>query len=196
MGLRLVAVVAIVGSMNAGGCRQPGAVDPVTGNHSSATAESWDGREVHVPATPPEWFVWESGDGVRLAAPAHLDQQAVPGTLILRAVHGSTRYQVSLPTDSGQVTGPFQPAEVFEAFMDNFASSGGFRRDGPTERLRVGGQPAAQARFVDGDLRAVARVVRRGNSIVSLVVVNDGSVDEANPAVGGFLNSLQIDGRP
>jgi hypothetical protein len=114
---------------------------------------------------------------------------------LLRADHGGVRYQVSVGADPPGVTGPFRPAEVFEAFIDNFAASGGFRRDGPTERLSIDGHPAAQARFGDEDLRAVVRVVRHGRQTVSLAVLTAGPVDELNPAVGGFLNSLQVVGR-
>jgi hypothetical protein len=69
---------------------------------------------------------------------------------------------------------------------------GQFSRDGPTERLLVIGQPAAQARFQTGEFQAVVRVVRRGNQTLSLAVLSKGSVDEADPAVGGFLNSLSF----
>jgi hypothetical protein len=107
---------------------------------------------------------------------------------------GGTRYQVSSSHDPPGVTGPFQPAEYFEAFLDNYASSGEMRRDGPTERLRVDGNPAAQARFTAGTRRSVVRVIRRGTQTVSLAVLTAGSVDEADPAIGGFLNSLRLDG--
>lgn len=195
MGRCLVAVVAAtLGAASGVGCN-PGKDGGPSTERPAIPATDWVGREVVPEPPPPGWSVWDSGDGIRVATPAELRPQPLPGGLTARAEHDGARYQVTVLGDQPGLTGTIQPAEFFEVFLDNFAASAVLRRDGQTERLRVGGHPAAQARFTDGPLRAVVRVVRVGDRTVSLAVRSGGSVKEGNPSIGGFLNSLQV-GRP
>jgi hypothetical protein len=82
-------------------------------------------------------------------------------------------------------------ATFFESLFTNFADSAALRRSDATERLTVLGHPAAQARFTDDALNSVVRVVRFEDRAVLLAVLKEGSVEENEPAVGVFLNSLQ-----
>ena len=188
-------VIAFLGPASGVGCNPVKDGGPPTAQRPTTPTADWNGRTVIPQPPPPGWSVWDSGDGIRVATPAVLRPQpgSTPDMSILQGDHAGVRYQVTDGIDPPQVTGPFKPAEFFEAFFDNFASSGGFRRDGPTEKLRVGGHPAAQARFTDGRLRGVVRVVRLGNRTVSLALVSSAPVEEGNPVVGGYLNSLQLE---
>lgn len=188
-------VISILGAASGMSCNPAKDSEPATTENPTSQAADWKGREVLPAQPPPGWAVWDSGDGIRIATPVELRQQPIPGTQILRAEHDGVRYQISNDTDSPHVTGTIHPAELFEAFLDSFAESGGFRRDGLTEPLRVSGYPAAQARFTDGKQRGVIRVVRLGNKTVSLTILSAGVVEEGNPMVGGFLNSLLVEKR-
>lgn len=185
-------VAAILGIASGTGCRPPTAGDPAAAER--AALADWGGREVPAVPAPAGWITWDSGDGVRVATPVALRSRPTPGLTILQAEHGDVGYQVNTSTDPPNVKGPFRPAEFFEAFLNSFASSSGLDRDGPTERLRMGAYPAAQARFKKDNLRAVVRVVRLGPLTVALAALAAGPLEETDPAVGGFLNSLTVDG--
>nr|WP_161967981.1 hypothetical protein [Fimbriiglobus ruber] len=143
--------------------------------------------------SPRGWFVWDSGDGIRVSAPVEFRQQPVPGTLMLRAEHDGVLYSVGVFNDLPQVQGSYKPAEHFEIFLNNFAESSGYVRDGLSERLWISGYPCAQAHFAAGDMHAVVRVMHPVKRTVSLSVLMPGEVSEENPAIGGFLNSLKLD---
>jgi hypothetical protein len=109
-----------------------------------------------------------------------------------RASSQGTRYQVAVAVVSPPPPDADLLATFFDPLLDGFAASAGLRRDGPTERLMVAGRPAAQARFADAELRSVARVVHLGDRVVMLAVLTAGPVDEDQPEIGRFLNSLRV----
>lgn len=144
------------------------------------------------PSVPPEdWYVLEKR-GISVATPAllHLLQnnrpERVSSNMNYQANHDGVRYQVSLlPIPPDLSPTPSDYPSYFKSFFGRFVRSAEMRYVGSFEQLRVAEFPAAQAVFEDGTQSLLSRAVLMPEQMIVLTVLTGGTVDEANPALGG-----------